>query len=147
MFEAHSSITTCTVIAPMQTRRLLSASEDPIYDLCNPPPVTLVSRAESVISSRAPTEAGSALPTPALDANFKKAAESPAYIARCAHGGGNIIVTADYTGAIKVFRQDCAFAKRVRLSETWDNGSLRRAGSKIGRPSTAFRHNRRMTVS
>lgn len=135
MFEAHSSITTCTVIAPVQTRRLLSASEDPIYNLCNPPPVTLVSRAESIISSRAPTEAVSALPTP-MDANFKKVAETPAYIARSAHSGGNIIVTADYTGAIKVFRQDCAFSKRIRMSETWDNGSLRRAGSKLGRPSS-----------
>jgi WD40 repeat protein len=136
MFEAHNSITTCTIIAPMQTRRLLSASEDPIYDLCNPPPVTLVSRAESVISSRAPNDAESALPTPTQDANFKRVAESPAYIARTAHCRGNIIVTADYTGAIKVFRQDCAFAKRVRLSETWDTGSLRRAGSKLGRPSS-----------
>ncbi|CAO2655191.1 Nn.00g102550.m01.CDS01 [Neocucurbitaria sp. VM-36] len=137
IFEAHNSITTCTVIAPVQTKQLLSASEDPIYDLCNPPPVTLVSHAESVISSRAPTEAGSALPTPAVpDAIFKKAAESPAYIARSAHLGGNIIVTADYTGSVKVFRQDCAFAKRLRMSETWETSSMKRGGSKIGRPSS-----------
>ncbi|KAF1846964.1 WD40 repeat-like protein [Cucurbitaria berberidis CBS 394.84] len=137
MFEAHNSITTCTVIAPVQTKRLLSASEDPIFDLCNPPPVTLVSRAESGISSRAPTEAGSALPTPAdTDATFKRAAESPAYIARSAHCGGNIIVTADYTGSLKVFRQDCAFAKRLRMSETWETSSMKRSGSRIGRPSS-----------
>jgi WD40 repeat protein len=137
MFEAHSTITTCTVIAPIQTRQLLSASEDPIYDICNPPPVILVSRAESVISSRAPTEAGSAAPTPApMETAFKKATETPAYIARSAHRGGNIIVTADYTGALKVFRQDCAFAKRLRMSETWDSTSLKRAGSKLGRPSS-----------
>jgi WD40 repeat protein len=137
MFEAHNSITTCTVIAPVQTRQLLSASEDPIYDICNPPPVTLVSRAQSVASSRAQDETVSALPTPAtVDASFKKAAESPAYVARSTHRGGNIIVTADYTGAIKVYRQDCAFAKRIRLSETWDTSSLRRTGSKIGRPSS-----------
>ncbi|KAH3912890.1 hypothetical protein HBH56_108830 [Parastagonospora nodorum] len=137
MFEAHNSITTCTVIAPVQTRQLLSASEDPIFDLCNPPPVTLVSKAESVISSRAPTEVGSALPTPApTDTAFKKVAETPAYLARCAHRGGNIIVTADYTGALKVFRQDCAYTKRVRMSEAWDTGSIRRAGSKLGRPSS-----------
>ncbi|KAH7083899.1 WD40-repeat-containing domain protein [Paraphoma chrysanthemicola] len=137
MFEAHKSITTCTVIAPIQTRQLLSASEDPIYDLCNPPPVTLVSRAESIISSRAPTEVGSALPTPApTDTAFRKATETPAYAARSTHRGGNIIVTADYTGAIKVFRQDCAFAKRIRMSETWDATSVKRAGSKIGRPSS-----------
>ncbi|KAF2848169.1 WD40 repeat-like protein [Plenodomus tracheiphilus IPT5] len=136
MFEAHSSITTCTVIAPIQTKQLLSASEDPIFDLCNPPPVTLVSRAESVVSSRAPTEAGSAAPNQAhADTATKKAAESPAYIARSAHRGGNIIVTADYTGAIKVFRQDCAFHKRIRRSETWDTTSMKRA-SGIGRPSS-----------
>jgi WD40 repeat protein len=133
MFEAHNSITTCTVIAPIQTRQLLSASEDPIFDLCNPPPVTLVSKAESVVSSRAPTEAGSAHPTPMpTDTNFKRAAESPAYIARSAHRGGNIIVTADYTGALKVFRQDCAFAKRIRMSEQFDT----KRASGIGRPSS-----------
>jgi WD40 repeat protein len=153
MFEAHNSITTCTVMAPIQTRQLLSASEDPIFDLCNPPPVTLVSKAESVISSRAPTDAGAgaAPPTPAtIDASFKKAAESPAYIARSAHRAGNIIVTADYTGAIKVFRQDCAFHKRVRMSEQWDTGSLRRAGSKLGRPSSILSrtsHSRRSSIS
>jgi len=147
MFEAHKSITTCTVIAPAQTRKLLSASEDPIYDLCNPPPVTLVSRAESVVSSRAPDDTRSAQPTPLPDSTFKKAAETPAYIARSAHCGGNIIVTADYTGALKVFRQDCAYAKRVRLSETWDTGSVRRAGSKIGRPSSIISRSRRDSIS
>jgi uncharacterized C2H2 Zn-finger protein len=151
IFEAHNSITTCTVIAPLRTRQLLSASEDPIYDLCNPPPVTLVSKAESVVSSRVPIESGHAplTPTPA-EVNLKRVAETPAYIARCAHRDGNIIVTADYTGAIKVFRQDCAFNKRVRMSETWDTGSLRRAGSKLGRPSSILSrtsHSRRSSIS
>ncbi|KAF1829698.1 WD40 repeat-like protein [Decorospora gaudefroyi] len=137
MFEAHNSITTCTVMAPIRTRQLLGASEDPIFDLCNPPPVTLVSRAESLISSRAPTEAGSAHPTPTpTDASFKRATESPAYIARSAHRGGNIIVTADYTGALKVFRQDCAFNKRIRMSETWDTASLKRGSGLGGRSSS-----------
>lgn len=139
MFEAHNSITTCAIIAPLKTRQLLSSSEDPIFDLCNPPPVTLVSRAESVISSRAPTEAGSAAPTPAAsESNFKKATESPAYIARTGHLGGNIIITADYTGALKVFRQDCAYMKRIRASENWETSSVfsKRTGSKIGRPSS-----------
>ena len=130
MFEAHDSITTCTVFAPIQTKQLLSASEDPIYDMCNPPPVTLISKAESVTSSRAPTEAGSAHPTPApTDTHFKKAPESPAYLARCAHHGGNIIITTDYTGSLKVFRQDCAYSKRLRMRE-WD------MASKKGRPSS-----------
>ncbi|KAF2659703.1 WD40 repeat-like protein [Lophiostoma macrostomum CBS 122681] len=140
LFEAHNSITTCAVIAPLKTRQLLSASEDPIFDLCNPPPVTLISRAESInSSSKPPTEAGSALPTPApTDSNFRRVAESPAYIARSAHLDGNIIVTADYTGALKVFRQDCAFMKRLRASENWDTASVfsKKAGSKLGRPSS-----------
>ncbi len=132
MFEAHNSITTCTIIAPTLTKQLLSNSEDPIFDLCNPPPVTLVSRAESVISSRAPTDAGQG----ATDSASKKATANPAYIARSAHRGGNIIVTADYTGALKVFRQDCAFAKRIRMSEQWESSSLRRTGSKVNRASS-----------
>jgi hypothetical protein len=134
MFEAHSSITTCAVIAPLRTRQLLSGSEDPIYDLCNPPPVTLISREESRTSSRAPTDAGFSAPTP-VEADFKRVAESPAYITRSAHTDGLIIVTADYTGALKVFRQDCAYAKRLR---DWDASSVfsRRTGSKLGRPSS-----------
>jgi WD40 repeat protein len=140
MFEAHNSITTCAVMAPLKTRLLLAASEDPIFDLCNPPPVTLVSRAESVASSRPATDGGSAMPTPATDTGFKRVAETPAYLARSAHKDGNIIVTADYTGAIKVFRQDCAYTKRLRVADNWDASSVfsKRTGSKIGRPSSLF---------
>lgn len=136
-FEAHSSITTCAIMAPLKTRQLLSSSEDPIFDLCNPPPVTLVSREESANGSKAPTEAGSALPTPA-ESTFTRVAESPAYLARSAHPDGNIIVTADYTGSIKVFRQDCAYAKRMRATDNWDTSSVfsKRTGPKIGRPSS-----------
>ncbi|KAK3109298.1 hypothetical protein LTR53_017598, partial [Teratosphaeriaceae sp. CCFEE 6253] len=45
-FEAHDSITTIVCVAPTKTRGHLSRSEDPVYDLCHPPPVTLRSRAE-----------------------------------------------------------------------------------------------------
>ncbi|RMX73741.1 hypothetical protein D0869_13299 [Hortaea werneckii] len=116
MFEAHDTITTCVCTAPAKTRQLLALSEDPIYDLCNPPPVTLMSRAEqaqSETSSRPPTEAGSAQATPAdADARFERPQPSPAYWTRSDHKGGNIMVAADFTGKIKVFRQDCASAKR-----------------------------------
>jgi hypothetical protein len=137
LFEAHNSITTCAILAPLKTRQLLSASEDPIFDLCNPPPVTLMSRAESMNGSKPPTESGSVLPTPA-DSTFRRAAESPAYIARSAHTDGNIIVTADYTGSIKVFRQDCAHSKRNRLTDNWDAASIlsKRAGSMVGRSNS-----------
>ncbi|KAK8154643.1 WD40-repeat-containing domain protein [Phyllosticta citrichinensis] len=122
IFEAHNSIATCAIMAPTKTRQLLSGSEDPVYDLCNPPPVTLVSRTESV-SSKPNSENGSVQGTPKAS-NFKRAQETPAYIARSAHADGQIIVTADYTGCIKVFRQDCAFVKRKNAHDNWDAGSV-----------------------
>ena len=148
MFEAHNTITTCVVFAPAQTRNLLSKSEDPVYDLCNPPPVTLMSRAEraeSQSSSRPQSMSGSIQATPAeFEGKFEKAKESPTHIARSSHKDGNIIVTADFTGKIKVFRQDCAWQKR--RPDDWDRssifskrtGRLSRQGSMMtreGRPS------------
>ncbi|TKA67096.1 hypothetical protein B0A49_08652, partial [Cryomyces minteri] len=150
MFEAHTSITTSSILAPMKTRQLLSGSEDPLYDLCNPPHITLVSRADSQASnSRAPTENGSIQATP-LEVTFRRPEESSAYIARSAHPGGNIIVTADYAGNIKIFRQGCAFAKR--RSDNWETSSVfsKKVGSSIlGRTQTrgSARTTRRDSVS
>ncbi|KAF3908594.1 hypothetical protein ABW21_db0209698 [Orbilia brochopaga] len=129
-FEAHSSIVTCALVAPTKTRQLLGHSGDPIYDLCNPPPVTLISRSESFGSSirfqpetltqrpRDPTSyPGEKVHTP----KTKPAEESPAYVARSMHLDGHIMVTADLYGKIKVFRQDCAWLKRK--SENWETSS------------------------
>ncbi|KAK7905666.1 hypothetical protein LTR67_000390 [Exophiala xenobiotica] len=145
VFEAHSAIVTTALLAPENTRRLLAQSGDPLYDLCNPPPVTLFSRADSVISSRAPTNNSSDEKNPLsekrLSGSPRRAPETPAYLARHSHLGGQIIVTADYTGQIKVFRQDCAFQKRKH--ESWDGGStfskkmLGRSGSVNTRTSGA----------
>lgn len=129
IFEAHPAIVTTAIMAPTKTRQLLGSAGDPLYDLCNPPPVTLVSRTESLNSSKPSTEngttqvEGSVPPTPATP-NFSKITkpgESPAYIARSAHPNGNIIVTADYLGKIKVFRQDCAHRKR--RNDSWETSS------------------------
>ena len=124
MFEAHSAIVTTAVMAPTKTRQLLSTSGDPLYDLCNPPPVTLISRTQSQTSSLPvnedePSAETSVPPTPAtLDSTrANKPEESPAYLARCAHPDGNIIVTADFRGHIKVFRQDCAYKNRLRNND------------------------------
>ncbi|KAK4946751.1 hypothetical protein LTR10_014253 [Elasticomyces elasticus] len=138
VFEAHSAIVTTALLAPESTRKMLGLSGDPIYDLCNPPPVTLVSRADSVISSRAPTHNSDdkhAISEKRLSGSPRRAPETPAYLSRCAHKGGQIIVTTDYTGQIKVFRQDCAFQKRKQ--ESWEAGStfskkvLGRSGSVV----------------
>ena len=125
MFEAHSAIVTTAIMAPTRTRQLLSASRDPLFDLCNPPPVTLVSRAQSQISSVLPAEDGSpppsSLPPTPATSDFNKATkpeESPAYLVRCTHPDGNIIVTADFNGQIKVFRQDCAYQNRLRNNDS-----------------------------
>jgi WD repeat-containing protein 44 len=146
MFEANDTLTTVVCYAPAKTRHLLSKSEDPIYDLCNPPPVTLMSRAEraeSQSSSRPPTDHGSIQATPAeMEGEFKRPKESPTYLARSSHKNGNIIVTADFTGKIKVFRQDCAWQKR-KLGDDSDkvsifskrNGKLSRTGSVMTRGS------------
>ncbi|KAK5060025.1 hypothetical protein LTR84_009909 [Exophiala bonariae] len=145
VFEAHSAIVTTAILAPEKTRRLLAQSGDPLYDLCNPPPVTLVSRADSVISSKAPTNTSNHSEDKQADVRVRhsesprRAPETPAYLARNAHAGGQLIVTADYTGQIKVFRQDCAFQKRRH--ESWDANStfskkmLGRTGSVATRTS------------
>lgn len=156
VFEAHSAIVTTAVLAPESTRRLLAQSGDPLYDLCNPPPVTLVSRADSVISSRAATNTShhsdekNPFAEKRLSESPKRAPETPAYLARNAHPGGQIIVTADYTGQIKIFRQDCAFQKRRH--ESWDASStfskkmLGRSGSVTTRNSGTSSTNRNSFV-
>ncbi|KKY32766.1 putative wd repeat-containing protein 44 [Diaporthe ampelina] len=128
-FDAHSDIVTTALFAPVKTRQLLSESGDPIYDLCNPPPVTLMPSDETAATSSqaAPSEADSQEKVQDLDSSLstpgmvKKIEYSPAYLARKSHNGGNIIVTTDDQGIIKVFRQDCAFAKRRH--ESWETGS------------------------
>lgn len=135
---------TVGVMAPTKTRQLLGSSGDPLYDLCNPPPITLVSRSDSV-SSKKETEL-SAVGRLSEDNHVtshmpKVLEESPAYVARSTHSDGNIIVTADYTGRIKVFRQDCAHVKR--RSESWETSST--FSKKIG--SGVFGGRRRSSLS
>ena len=120
-FDAHGDIVTTAVFAPTRTRQLLGASGDPIYDLCNPPPVTLVSMRESTTASQTALSEDQQSDVQAAGAAAKKPEESPAYIARSTHYDGNIIVTTDDRGVIKVFRQDCAFLKRKH--ECWETGS------------------------
>ncbi|RPB29812.1 WD40 repeat-like protein [Terfezia boudieri ATCC MYA-4762] len=125
-FEAASAIVTVAVMAPAKTRQLLAASNDPIYDLCKPPPITLVCRSEeehlenSSVSSKLS-------PTPTQTGPLSSLAEEPSSTEdpeRMNHAHGNIIITADYTGRIKIFRQDCAFMKRK--NEPCETGSFSR---------------------
>ncbi|KAI0554309.1 WD40-repeat-containing domain protein [Xylaria curta] len=152
-FEAHSDVVTTAIFAPTATRRLLQASQDPIFTLCNPPPITLRSKAESTVSLGA-YDAQSE-----YSDKIRKPEESPAFISRSAHPDGQIIVTTDNSGVIKVFRQDCAFAKR--RYDNWETNStfsrklgrdrllLARAGSIVTGTSVSSRdpHSRRGSLS
>lgn len=130
-FDAHPEVVTTALMAPTKTRQLLSASLDPVYDLCNPPPVTLRSLEESSHSQTALSDSsqheGSVV--------TRRPEETPAYLERCKHLDGHIIITTDRTGTIKVFRQDCAFVKRQQgLWETCSKFSGRIGG--VGRSSS-----------
>lgn len=144
LFEAHSDMVTVAIIAPRKTRQLLAASGDPIYDLCNPPPVTLLSKAESNIPQEKRNSEN-------INEPPKKPQKSPAYMARCAHDDGNIIITADHSGVIKVFRQDCAYQKR--RDDHWETSSSfsRKIGpgmlGRTGSMMTRGPHSRRNSVS
>lgn len=122
--ETRTSIVTSAIMAPIATKQLLGLSGDPLYDLCNPPPITLVSQAASNRSSMYSEKKGT---KPKQSVEFDRSLEnpktkhgSPSYLARSAHPDGNIILAADYSGRIKVFRQDCAYKKRP---SDWDAGS------------------------
>lgn len=120
ILEAHSAIVTAATLAPAATRRLLAQSGDPIYDLCDPPPV--------VLGEDTPPD--------------QEIRTSP----RRSHLGGNIIVAADYLGQIKVLRQDCAFERRK--NELLDSASvfsktrfLARSGTTTARTSLSSARN------
>ncbi|KLU91237.1 WD repeat-containing protein 44 [Magnaporthiopsis poae ATCC 64411] len=156
-FSAHAAVVTTAIFTPTRTRQLLGNGGDPVYDLCNPPPVTLVSMVEAEEAAAAATAPRSPLPsitsheaamhnrsqTALSDAGqttgsmsrTSKAEQSPAYLARSTHYDGNIIVTSDDTGIIKVFRQDCAYRRRA---DGFDTVSVlsRRTNSLVGRSAS-----------
>ncbi|KAE8148954.1 WD40-repeat-containing domain protein [Aspergillus avenaceus] len=106
VIEPQTAIVTAAIMAPSNTKQILGFSEDPIYDICNPPPVTLGGSKENRNRN---------------SATSKLAQESPTYLSRSNHPDGNIIIVADYSGKIKVLRQDCAYHKR--RYESWDTHS------------------------
>ena len=152
-FEAHNANTTCAMFLPQRTRQHLSASEDPIYDICNPPPVKLVSRSEAAdvaftsvrhSISIEPASPHETAPTvrPSID-SFRRISESTnnGYLGRSAHPNGNIFVAASTTGYISVFRQDCGWRQRNNadpsaFTHASDTSSIKRVGSNIVRRSS-----------
>lgn len=127
VFETQSAMVTAAIMAPTQTKQVLALSEDPIYDICNPPPVALMGPESTDTSKKTSPGRENGNPhkrsasTPRLSIVSKMAHESPSYLARSKHPNGEIIVIADYSGKIKVLRQDCAYQKR--RFENWDANS------------------------
>ncbi|KAJ5558417.1 Oxo-4-hydroxy-4-carboxy-5-ureidoimidazoline decarboxylase [Penicillium sp. DV-2018c] len=152
VFETQSAMVTAAITAPTQTKRILALSEDPVFDICNPPPVALLGpeHTRSVKTGTSGKDTGElhkrSASAPRLSIISKMAHESPTYLARSEHPGGDIIVIADYSGKIKVLRQDCAYQKR--RSENWDasnpisrrilrrSNSARRSVASLGKEST-----------
>lgn len=147
-FEANNTATTVTAFAPMPARQRLAGSGDPVFDLCNPPHVTLLSRTEEEASeSAASWRVGDDAPRKRSPSMSSAAGDSPlgtrkpenipsaAYTTRSMHRGGNIIVTGSSDGVIKVFRQDCAWRQRQRALETASIFSKR-----LGRRSSLATH-------
>ncbi|KAK8101132.1 WD repeat-containing protein [Apiospora kogelbergensis] len=155
-FEAHPTVVTQAIFVPTATRQLLQSSHDPVFTLCNPPPVTLLSMEESTTASQSGNTRDQ---EPAEVPGAREPEQTPAFVARSKHHCGNIIVTADQDGMIKVFRQDCAFVKRRH--DNWETGSsfsrklgregvLGRSGSIVTRTSASSvrdPHSRRGSVS
>ncbi|OJD10660.1 hypothetical protein AJ78_08390, partial [Emergomyces pasteurianus Ep9510] len=130
IFEAHPSVVTTAIIAPIKTKQLLGASGDLLYDLCCPPPVTLVSQAPSVASKptidvgRSREEAMTPTPRSSTFPLNRKTDEPQPPSSKFSHPCGNIIIAADANGTIKAFRQDCGYHKL--RSDTWDGNFSRK---------------------
>lgn len=125
-FHSNRSIVTVAIFAPTSTKKVLVASQDPVYDLCDPPPVKLKPTSEEGEAGEG--ERGDQI-TVATRADSK----------RSSHPDGNIIVCADRNGSIKIFRQDCAFEQRRNLSESANSMQRKRLSSLGLSPTPSWR--------
>ena len=118
-FEAHSNVVTAAMFAPTRSRQLLFASNDPIYELSHKALHTTGSLTPSTMNGTdSAVSSLSKVPsnTSQTSLSLNKAAKSNRSLAHM-FLDGQIIVCADSTGNIKVFRQDSAFKIRSELSD------------------------------
>lgn len=100
-FHSNRSMVTVALFAPNSSRKLLYESRDPIYDIADPPPVILQRPSEDGLQKENVSNA--AIPS----SNYK-----------VNQFDGNIIITADQDGNIRVFRQDSAYERRKQWAES-----------------------------
>lgn len=114
-FHSNSSVVTCALFVPDSARKILYESRDPIYDIADPPPVILQRPSMSEMTEvQAP-------PT-----NYKVNPKD-----------GNIIVTTDQNGIIKVFRQDSAYERRKLLIDNANQISKKKISGLSLSPTTS----------
>lgn len=119
-FHSNKNAVTVALFAPTATKKILALSEDPVYDLCDPPPVRLLPKGVTIED-----DASSLL------------SSAPTNSRKSSHPTGNIFICADSAGCIKVFRQDCAYdARRAFGNNLYNTTSLQTTSSK--RISTAL---------
>ncbi|KAJ5312522.1 hypothetical protein N7508_003352 [Penicillium antarcticum] len=127
VFETHSAMVTAAISAPVQTKQALAFSEDPIYDICNPPPVALMGPDSPEKPKQNGTSHKRSASAPRLSIISKMAHESP--LLPCPLQTPR----RKHNCKIKILRQDCAYHKR--RFENWDANStisrriLRRSNS------------------
>lgn len=126
-FHSNKAVVNVALFAPTASRALLYNSRDPIYDLAMPPPVILTpsSTGDSRVSQAPP--ASISIDT---SSGFKANAHD-----------GNIIITCDQDGVIKVFRQDCAYERRKQAAETASLIQKKRIGGIALTPTQSWRDN------
>lgn len=144
-FHSNKSMVTTALFAPKLTKCILAATEDPVYDLCDPPPVKLqpTNTGEGVESSTStPTsEEPSTSQPPDNHTSIVSGRTFPplrAETRKSSHPDGNIIVTTDSDGVIKIFRQDCAYEPRKQLLESTSMQKKRISGIAIS-PTPSWR--------
>ncbi|KAG5513683.1 hypothetical protein PMAC_000721 [Pneumocystis sp. 'macacae'] len=100
-FEVDSNIVTVAIFAPMKSKDLLAASGDPIYSACLDS-----KRSFSYNNSASPVISNFQFENLFLEAS--KGNNQDNINKNSGHSHGDIIICADYTGKIKVFRYNCA---------------------------------------
>lgn len=137
VFEAHNAVVTNAIMASVRTKQTLDGAGDSLYDLCNPPTTS-----QLATNSLSPAQGGSMSTHKTRNghrrnnsasshrsssmqssiSNFDKSSRKPRageqndeysnYLAHSSHPNGNIIITSDTNGIVRVSRQDCAYYKQ-----------------------------------
>lgn len=137
-FHSNNSVVTVTLFAPHATRRLIYESRDPIYDIADPPPVILTRPSAPFADQEQMKSASSSI---------HSGNNVPVHNYKVNPNDGNIIITADQDGLIKVFRQDSAYERRKLHMETANNIQKKKISGITLSPTPSTRSNLNTALS